>query len=497
MQRAAVYDVIHIVTAVALVCLLAAYYGWLNPDALCYLALADNVSAGRGLTVRPSWGETYFAVFPAAYPLAIVAIKTVLGSSAFVASKIVNGLAVLGSVALAARLTRAPLLVVAAVMLSIPLINLVSYTYSEPLFIFACILALYALERFCACGQQRFLLLYLAALVLSVGARYMGVHLLAGHALVVWLATAKKEPRIRWSALAAVAVAVAAACAYLAVNKALTGHITGIFRPPAPEGLPKLIWTFGAEVGTSTILILFALLAGMSRVATHAFNRHAFVRAWLASPLSILGMACLGLLFIVRVVYFFDPFNSRLVTPGAVLLALGALQALMQTSAVQPLVVDRRLHGTFALLVFVSLLFNYRENMPHRHEDRADHMHQYAQRFGGLEEGTVILSPEPNPQGGWHFNSPVITADRVYFAPPYSGKYFYPEKLDAYRARLAALRYKGAPPAKYVFDFSLFADIEALKVYFTDFEVDPEVAAWMERYFAPHARVECCECANY
>ncbi len=302
-------------TAIAIV------FGYLSPDSWYYILIAQGLRHGEGCSMH---GQ-YLGVYPCGYP-AVLALTAPAANLAalMVSSKISNLLLLSGSFLMVWRASRNILM--ATVVALNPLTLLIfMYTWSENLELFCICGTFYALARLHAHDQRDWRDHALLALVLVVGVfcRYFFGPFAFFMFVSAWLAYGRKTAL---KALPAFVVAAFAYAAYQGFNWHMTGYPTGMPRVPAPES-PYLILKlfFGAfTANTTSLLIALALLLGLSfRVITLTRHQDAPPRHAAAMFALYSGIAFLALAFVLRAKTLFDPYDTRTIGFGLVLIAAG------------------------------------------------------------------------------------------------------------------------------------------------------------------------------
>lgn len=483
-------DLLLIVLASASCAWLAAHFGWLNVDAWNYLALAENLAAGDGLSIRPDWGHDYWAIFPGGYPLLLVITQSLLPVDMLAASKILNGLLTLTAIFCASRFARIPLLVSAAVFFSAAWLEVASYSWSENMFVCFMLVALLSMDRYLSSGLWRWLGLYVLALVLTVSSRYIaGFYLVAYVAMLVWYARSASGSRVV-SVIGATVVAAFFFVGYLLVNRHITGHLTGFGRAHANETVWFLLSHFLSQSVITGGLLVVA--GGVVLLVSRRAQRFAVSDTNPAAMAMVIGgVLYLALLFALRMHSRFELFGNRMVMPGLLLLVLAALSHLY---ACLPARRERPwlMRALFLLCVLANTAFLYRDvivspQLWHTDSYKAA-MARYDASFGALPEGTAVIEPS-YPVSGWRLDSPAFTSKRLFLVQVQD----YPFELPAYKAFLRELHYHGTKP-KYVFDFEAIATIEELERVLKERCADPALASWIKAHFSPKRFVTCHDC---
>lgn len=114
--------------------------GYLSPDSEYYLELAQNLLEGRGFyrsadypipeTKTPE-NQIFFSAWPVGYPVVIFLATKILGTSAWLASKIINLICLGFLLLLLRRINRNEAVFLALVLYSFTFLEVYSYTWSE------------------------------------------------------------------------------------------------------------------------------------------------------------------------------------------------------------------------------------------------------------------------------------------------------------------------------------------------------------------------------
>lgn len=467
----------------------AMHFAWVNDDAQNYLTLATRLSEGHLPALRPSWGDPYWAVFPAGYP-ALIAPFIWLTGDALIASKLAGACLLFGSVLLFTRWLRLPMLLAASVFTSLWMLEINSYSWSENAFIFALALSSSSLSRYLEQGRLYRLGLYLLGLLLLASSRYIGGVLLVVY-LLAPLVYLRHSPHKRLL-LASLATCFAGALfgLYLLINRELTGFPTGMQRTPAPESITELLMRFVLTTGEGLSLLLPpCLLAWWIRTKP---STHAPLPAS-AKLLLSLAAAYAATIFALRAQARFENFSGRILAPGMLLATFALLNILTRRFPPAP-TRSTQLRLAFLLLFTLNIGLLYRDLLAHpeRAEQGREHAQAvYEKKYGALQDGTVIISAGYlDPTIGWRYISPLLGSDRLFYA--IADDQVIP--FADYKAYLLRLRYKKQKPPAYLFDFTEFKTIADFDAMLKDRNTDPAFIAWMRPHFKPSAFVPCPDC---
>jgi hypothetical protein len=193
------------------------------------------------------------------------------------------------------------------------------YSWSENLELFAICASLYLIIRLAEAPDRLRLALLAGALIVGVFSRYFFSPFAFLLFLTVWLVYGR---RVAWRVFPAFCAAGLVYLAYQGVNWAVTGYATGMPRHPAPEAPLLLIRQFLTAVGWNGLKIAIAagLLIGIARLGAGAASGSGRKVSMLIGGA---GLAFLILAFALRMRTYFDPFNTRTLGYGLVLIAAG------------------------------------------------------------------------------------------------------------------------------------------------------------------------------
>jgi hypothetical protein len=171
----------------------------MSPDSVNYLSIARNLAAGKGYV---SYNGDPSPYWPPLLPL-LLALPIRLGLNPLLACRSLNALAFAGSLFVSGLWLRKQssgvgfcLAGLATILLSMPLLSVGLFAWSEPLFICSLLGCLYALDTYLERGGRASLFLAMVCAALSCLARYSGVTaLLTGGILLVSVSPLKTGKR--------------------------------------------------------------------------------------------------------------------------------------------------------------------------------------------------------------------------------------------------------------------------------------------------------------
>jgi hypothetical protein len=252
--------------------------------------------------------------------------------------------------------------------LTVPLITVYTYAWSETLFIPLLLLAVWASTRYLdaeaadAGRKYRFLGVLVLSLVALAYTRYIGIAL----SLLLpatFLLCGKKRSAL--PAFVVAAGAYAAAVGYLLVsNYRVTGSITGGVRSPSDitlrENLFDMLSVLDANIPSSPLVQLLILVAAMCIALVYA--RRVTLRAQpQPQPVSyrhtrnillFVGVLYTGVLFVLRMYRDFDMLDMRLLAPALVVLWLLMLIVLAQLKPVNIMHIVAQVLLWFCVIMF-------------------------------------------------------------------------------------------------------------------------------------------------
>ncbi len=349
------------VVVAALLAGLAAALAWLStrhgvnlsPDSVYYLNVADNVCQGRGLVHTTGLSPDQvgaavpLTVWPPAYPLLLCGLSWLTGSTVAAA----RGLSILAFAGLAASCLalgrdclnlKGGVLASLGMVLFTPMLRVISFAWSEPLFMFCCVTGWWGMWRAWTTPlkRSRYLLLAAAMWGLAGLTRYLGVVLLALG--VVMIAAMPLPRRTRWLyATFYGLLTLLPVAGWLLRNYTLTGHFSGDARLGAMISLSQNVWLaayillrdFFSPLPLPYPLVLFAFCLGLpalislglvtvawwSLVGRRRISAWFAARSWFDLPwwgwLLLYCLAYITVLVYLASTLQFDPLESRLLSP--------------------------------------------------------------------------------------------------------------------------------------------------------------------------------------
>ncbi len=168
-----------IIAAVLVLAATSKYGAGLSPDAVAYLYAAESFKDGRGFLYFGY--STPMIQWPPLFP-AVIALVSALGLSAAAAARVINAVVFGLTVVLSGFWFRnhirfIPLAITGtlAVLLSVPLLTVSGYAWSEPLFVFLVVSFLLSTEKYFIEGKKKSYWLSALFAAMACLARYVGV----------------------------------------------------------------------------------------------------------------------------------------------------------------------------------------------------------------------------------------------------------------------------------------------------------------------------------
>lgn len=335
--------------------------GYLSPDSMNYLALAQNLNLGHGFMVQNEGyapaGLEHFAIWPVGYPLAIHLLSQLTGLSVFMASKLLSALVVTCCTCMVAVAGGRLGGVLALPFAFAANLAIFSFTWSEVTFDFFLVSAAVLLAGIIGGAPKNILVRSALLAVCCVGlflSRYVGAFAISllgvSAAAAMWRRDALA---VLVNGLLCLAV-VAFIWLYLRHNAALTGYSTGMPRiPPLDSAGHRLVMLVRALAGSAVLPVVVVdsefqgigsrLFDGVTAIAALA---ELVGIAWLARLISdrcrqplreiridslalsflLAGMLYLGAIITLRWFSEFDPYDFRLLGPGLLLVEIAVLR---------------------------------------------------------------------------------------------------------------------------------------------------------------------------
>lgn len=384
--------------------------GYLTPDSMNYLRLAQNMLDGNGLFVTDLLeGEKrkLFAIWPAGYSFLIFLVAKITFLNVFWASKVLNILTIALIFLLLKKLFKQKAFAYGAIFLISPFAELFSYTWSETVFMFGLIWFTLSIFNFHVNKDHLSLLTITAAALLLFLTRYIGAFAVGIIGLLAIYFIFKKEFKHAAKLIGAAIFLSVVIVAYLYNNYLHTGFATGMPRIESPESTselfsmlykaqlvefnPFVIYPF--HINSNFQLYIFLILLGIllmflvvhvnystkegSRATTNqskSVKRSAMTNGQLEITKQTnhnskrykylwLYFAINGLIYWLAIVFMrwtshFDNFNFRLLGPATLLLTI-ALLAFIQFNIQR----NRVYFIGFTTLFLLAFMYNSNEQL--------------------------------------------------------------------------------------------------------------------------------------
>jgi hypothetical protein len=309
------------------------YLGFLAPDSLGYLRIAQSIAEGHGCSLHGH----YSSVWPCGYPTVISVFGFGVDDyiSLIFASKVANFFLIIAGMLMLNSVIRDYRIVLAATLNPI-VWGLTVWTISENLFLFATFGVVAATKKLgdtLSYAPPQFIRIvsWSAVIFCFVVIGFLARYFFATFAVALFGATLLVYGRR--TALAAIPAYILAAVLFLLLmsyNSREAGFATGMPRMPAQESVRFLLFYFFYRlIFVSAIFIPVFLILWPERflLSPRARQSDALDIAAAPSPLGyfliISGAGYLALQFLTRFFFAFDLFSIRLLGPGVALLISG------------------------------------------------------------------------------------------------------------------------------------------------------------------------------
>ncbi|WP_299817962.1 hypothetical protein [uncultured Pontibacter sp.] len=330
--------------------------GYLSPDSVAYLGLAQNLLDGHGFYVlnTETNSRQYFSTWPVGYPVLIFILSKTSGLSVFWASKALNLLFLGSGFLLLRKLCRAYAFILASVFGAYTFIEVYSFTWSEAPFLIGVLLLAYLTNKSLQKPEAYFyagyifLLCLLLFLVRYVGAFSFGV---PGLLCLYFLYKRHSKTGILYGVVTLLLTILAGL--YLYNNYRLSGYTTGFDRLAAPtesisdflqmlaQGLSNEFFIIRKYRSASqpdylfyaTALLQIAVLVYLyaSIKPTGSFTGKLGKNSFALCCFAIAGLYFVAIL-ILRQLSHFDDLDYRLLSPVIFLVLIGLVYTLVTLS---------------------------------------------------------------------------------------------------------------------------------------------------------------------
>jgi len=244
----------------------------LSQDSVVYMAAAQNIAAGNGIT---SYNGTPVTLWPPLYPFIVALFGLLTRSDVVVVARSLNILLAVivvlltGIYARQLKMSDIPALGAAAITAwSFPIVATRVMAWSEPLFLVFVVLSLMALTRYITHRTVYSLLFFTIAASLAAVTRYIGVVMIPIGLIVILLFSKTRRLNRLTSALAVSLIASIPLLAFLIRNWLVSGSIMGPRHPPTITLLANALetarviagWFLPANLSDNGFVVLAGVL---------------------------------------------------------------------------------------------------------------------------------------------------------------------------------------------------------------------------------------------
>ena len=327
--------------SVLIVAILTPFGAATTPDSLSYLDIASNIATGDGvkasdfsLSASTTRGLIEQRAWPPLYPAAL-SLFTQHKTDVNAAARLSMLLLAISMVLVFLLLAKSTELGIALLLMSIfgmtiPILTIYTFAWSETLFVPLMLLAAWSASRYAMLSQGRqgqrlpTLLILLVALSMLAYTRYIGI---VFSLLLPLTFLMSRRDSIDRGLLTATSLFYCLIVGHLLyTNLVMTGHLSGIQRPPSNEGILEVLESLQHVLMVlvpdnltmlGAALVVASLLAWLryQREPSSAVNHQART---IMIMLATSGIVYLGALITLRSQYRFDNIDVRLFTPAFV-----------------------------------------------------------------------------------------------------------------------------------------------------------------------------------
>ena len=348
------------------------HHGYLTSDSMSYLGVAQKLI---DLNELSSENSVFSSKWPLGYPVLIYCVAKITGLSVFWSSKVLNMLLVASILIIFRFLFQRNAYLYALIFFFSAYIEIFTYTWSEPLFIYFIILFTASIYKILTTQKTNFyiyFILFLSSLLLFLS-RYIGVFSFIVIGLLGLYYLFKKANNRAFILILIACLNILIMALYLNHNYMTSGFMTGP-RYPAPESNLQLfiallkaiiaemaipIHRFGIE---SLIAILFEFSILLFFVCKY---KQSIKKAIINNRISILAVTffIIGIFYIVAIVSlrwvtFFDSYSFRLLAPGSFLIFIALIKYFSDMSSAKGNKIIFRyifIFSSISLLLFVPI----------------------------------------------------------------------------------------------------------------------------------------------
>lgn len=306
----------------------------LSPDSTGYISVGLNLAKGEGFI---NWAGETLTIWPPGLPV-VIALGELVGVGPYWTLRLVNAATIAAIVALSATLlyrnVRNRQLAVGAtvfVAVSVALLGVAKWAWTEPLFILVTLLFIMSLEQALRAPQKLRWLVAAAALAWAAFLlRYAGISLIAAGTLTVLVGQWPARPSLAIrNTLVFGAIASLVPVAWMLRNRSIDGTLMGP-RVPSIDTPVQIAFRIGRTVGEWLLpfaglgrlhdVIGLVALGAVAVAVVWALRRTGTANnpslEWLALlPVAVFGLVYVAYMTVAQLTAAFDRIGSRLLSP--------------------------------------------------------------------------------------------------------------------------------------------------------------------------------------
>lgn len=389
-------------------------HGFLSPDSINYLSLAQNLIDGNGFSYYSPYGtteKTHFSVWPVGYPVLIYILSKLSGISVFWASKVIN-IFFIGMVLIVLRnLFNKSAYLYGLILFFYSFITIFTYTWSETAFIFGIVWFSASLFKF-ANNSKKLLPIAFSLLFSSIFmflSRYVGMFsivLIGLFGIYFWFV---KKDKFKFFVLILISIIkLLIISGYFYYNLIKTGYISGMQRIPAPETNLELFKSLLSALFRELLIItpdppnsnfklfffflyfilIFLFLKNRKRIFTSISNK---VKGQVSLPFifGLVGFVYLLFIILMRWRTHFDTLNFRLLAPGSFLIFIAFIKYIEDKTTA-------KFFNFFKILLISTSLLSFIYNVPLiiRWENSItynENIKSIKKRYNKIEKNSIII----------------------------------------------------------------------------------------------------------
>lgn len=375
------------------------YKGGLTADSKNYLNLAQNILDGHGFLVQDYYSETgrsYFAAWPVGYSVLIAGVAKIFPVDLVLASKLVNILLIGIILLIFKRIFKAEAYIFGSLFLLDSVMKLTYRTWVQTPFMTGMVVLAFLLFYFYHNRQSMLIPIgIIVACIFMFLSRYIGLTSLIAVAILGCYLFYKRDYRSFFVLAVTGFAALGFAIFYFYLNHINAGHITGIERIASPEDtfwmIKRLLLRLleeGKIVFIAWALVIISIK--IFKIKPTKTNASYKTPDNLCAFCTLVALTYLTTIIILRFMYRFDDFGSRMFAPATLLFFIALLDYLHRKG---------KYYDIFKKCLIVTIIGSFIYNVPYKSyrsfakgkPTYLEHRSAQEEKYSKLQHDSIVL----------------------------------------------------------------------------------------------------------